>query len=72
MFRMNLRTWLEQNDVSVGAFAERIGRHRTTVQRLARGEVLPNHATARAIFAATAGAVTPNDFIGITADTAAA
>jgi len=60
---MRLAQWLKDQDVSVPAFQERIGvRSRNTVYRYLRGEQVPEPKVMRRIIAATAGAVTANDF----------
>lgn len=60
---MLLSEWLSTNGVSDTEFAGRIGRDRTTVFRIKRGEVEPNRETREAIIRETGGAVTAADLL---------
>jgi len=62
---MKLSDWLKSKKISVPAFAEQIGRHKTTVYRLSKGAGDPDPETVRLIVEATDGAVTPNDLFGV-------
>lgn len=64
---MKLTTYLEEQGLSATAFAERLGVSPSTVTRAAKGEILPSRDMLRRIYDETAGAVTPNDFVGIVA-----
>lgn len=68
---MTLKEWLAANDVTVAAFATEIGRASETVRRYAAGERIPDKLTMPLIAHATRGAVTANDFFGISAQDAA-
>ena len=59
---MKLIKYLEQETLSVSAFAKLIGRAHTTVGRIINGDTRPDWSTMEAIKKATNGAVTPNDF----------
>lgn len=58
---MNLASYLEKNESSGNAFAARIGVPAITVQRYLKGR-LPTKEIVIAIYVATDGEVTPNDF----------
>jgi transcriptional regulator with XRE-family HTH domain len=60
---MTLDQYLLVNAVTNAEFAERIGCDRTTVSRLRRGITRPEWELVEAIVKATAGAVSPNDFL---------
>ena len=62
---MKLSDWLAQHEISVSVFAERIGRHKTTVYRLINENGDPDPDTVRRVVAETDGAVTPNDLYGV-------
>jgi len=64
---MKLIDWLNRNEVGVGEFAQRIGRHRVTVSRYLSGDRTPRTDDLRAIARETGGAVTANDFYGLSA-----
>ena len=53
----SLDTWLRQNRVRAGDFAERVGIHPTTLSKVRRGKQLPTLPAALAIEKATGGAV---------------
>ncbi len=60
---MLLTTYLEREELSLSAFARRIGtKHARTVERYAKGLAIPNRAMMERIVKATDGAVQPNDF----------
>lgn len=60
---MRLSDYLDLSATTDVAFAACIGRSRTAVSRLRRGETRPDWETARRIAEVTNGAVTPNDFL---------
>ena len=62
---MKLADWLETNQVTAHAFAQRIGRAPSTVTRLIRGRHTPDAATMKSIIEVTDGAVLPNDFFDV-------
>lgn len=62
---MTLREWLAEHHCAQKDFAARIERSEATVSRLANGTNRPDAETARRIYRATNGAVTPNDFLGL-------
>jgi transcriptional regulator with XRE-family HTH domain len=62
---MTLRDWLAVRQVSIPAFAVRIGRSPEAVRRYANGDRIPDKETMPLIAAETEGAVTANDFFGI-------
>jgi transcriptional regulator with XRE-family HTH domain len=59
---MKLTDWIKQNDVTRGAFADKIGVTPMALSRYERGERIPEKETMAAIFRETGGDVTPNDF----------
>lgn len=61
---MNLKQYLAQTDMTGAAFAAAIGRDPSTVSKLINGHVKPDSVTIEAIYKATDGAVTANDFYG--------
>ena len=64
---MELKNWLTNNDVSVSAFAKRIGVTRQAVYSYIRGDKIPSPVTMKEIVVETSGAVTPNSFYNIEA-----
>jgi DNA-binding transcriptional regulator YdaS (Cro superfamily) len=64
--RMKLAEWLSTNDISVPAFADRIGRHKTTVYRWLDGSERPSPSAIEIVSRETGGDVTPNDLYGVT------
>ena len=60
---MKLKTHLEQQNMTVTAFAAKAGLEIATVWRAANEKVTPSPRTMRAIAAASGGEVTPNDFV---------
>lgn len=64
MMPMNLASYLEENNLTATAFADRIGVAIATVTRAARGEIMPSPETMKRIMQETNGKVTPNDFYG--------
>jgi transcriptional regulator with XRE-family HTH domain len=68
---MILYDYLEETRETQSAFGARIGRDRSTVNRLVNGKVRPDWPTLLAILRATGGRVTPNDFLSVDAEAAA-
>lgn len=64
---MTLKEWLAARDMSLADFAGKIGRTSESVRRYANGDRIPDKETMPLIASATSGAVTANDFFGITA-----
>ena len=62
---MRLLDYLTENDLTQAAFAKQIGRDRSTVNRVANGQVDPDGETVRAIHRATGGQVTADDLFGL-------
>lgn len=62
---MKLADFLRQNNVTLAAFASRIGTTAATVSRIADGSVVPRRRLLENIFEATQGRVTPNDLTGL-------
>jgi len=63
---MTLSQWLTVHDVSPTVFGRRLGfRSRSTIFRYLSGARTPSLEVQRLIFAATDGAVTPNDWAGL-------
>lgn len=63
---MTLSQWLDAHEISPTAFGRRLGfRSRSTIFRYLNGHRAPSIEVQRLIFAATDGAVTPNDWAGI-------
>ena len=62
---MQLRQWLDDNEVTNGDFGERIGRTAEAVRRYASGDRVPDRETMPKIVRETGGLVTANDFFGI-------
>lgn len=60
---MTLQEFLTLKNLSDPDFGVLIGRDRTTVMRLRRGDTKPDWKTMEAIVSATQGEVTPNDFL---------
>mgnify|MGYP002622295221 CR=1 FL=1 len=60
---MKLTDWLESNNLTASAFAEQLGVSVSTVTRCMNGQRRPEWQTLDAIFKATGGQVTPNDFL---------
>lgn len=63
---MRLSDFLDQKQLTNAAFGARIGVSRQTVLRYRRGDRIPGKAEMALISEATAGAVTANDFYGVT------
>lgn len=59
---MKLIEFLVQNAVKQNEFATRIGEKTSRVNKYCLGQRIPRPDVMRKIFAATGGAVTPNDF----------
>lgn len=64
---MTLKEYLTRQQITEGAFAERIGCSREAVRRYCAGERIPEAKTMRAIALQTGCNVTANDFFGIEA-----
>lgn len=62
---MQLSQYLKEAKLTPGSFARQIGRHRSTVLRIVKGDFKPDLKTMERIIAATDGAVTPNDFFNL-------
>ena len=60
---MKLADWLESNNLTASAFAEQLGVSVSTVTRCMNGQRRPEWQTLDAIYKATGGQVTPNDFL---------
>ncbi|MBO6691094.1 MAG: 2-oxoglutarate dehydrogenase E1 component [Parvibaculum sp.] len=60
---MKLTDWLESNNLTASAFAEQLGVSVSTVTRCMNGQRRPEWQTLDAIYKATGGQVTPNDFL---------
>lgn len=61
-----LREYFNAAGTTANAFGKRIGKHRTTVARIADGTIgAVDRVTARRIFDETDGRVTPNDLYDI-------
>lgn len=63
---MRLQTYLKLRELTDAQFAAMVGRDRSTVTKWRNGKIWPDGAAMRRIFEATAGAVTPNDFMDLT------
>ena len=63
MQRMQLRDWLEEEDISLGEFAKQIGvSNASVVSRYALGHRMPRKKILQRITDVTKGQVTANDF----------
>lgn len=62
---MRLQTYLRLRHLTDAKFAAMVGRDRSTVTKWRNGKIWPDWSAMRLIFEATAGAVTPNDFMDI-------
>lgn len=62
---MKLNDFLDQNNISLSAFAAEIGTTAATVCRIGRGHVVPRRRLLERIHEATGGEVTPNDLVGL-------
>ena len=60
---MKLGDYLSEQQLSLEAFAGRIGAHKSSVYHYVHGMRWPHADIMRRIVAATHGAVTPNDFL---------
>lgn len=63
---MTLDAYLSQQAITETSFAETLGVQQSTVNRMRKGAV-PTPSVMEKVFAATGGAVTPNDFYRIPA-----
>lgn len=61
---MKLSDYLKAEGITATAFANRIGRSKSTVTRAMRGQSIPDKETMDKIVAETGGQVLPNDFYG--------
>ena len=67
---MKLAQWLEGHRIRRGDFARRIGVSPGAITLMCRGEgAWVSRETAERVLSETQGAVTPNDFLGLTSDT---
>ena len=67
---MKLAQWLEGHKIRRGDFARRIGVSPGAITLMCRGEgAWVSRETAERVLSETQGAVTPNDFLGLTSDT---
>ena len=66
VWRMKLRHYLEQNDMTDAAFAERVGMSQSQISRLRREISRPSWEAVTAIEAATKGKVRAADFLPTT------
>ena len=62
---MKLAEWMEWKAVSDKALASRVGVARASISRLRRGKMNPSMELARRLYAATDGAVQPNDLVDL-------
>ena len=62
---MKLASYITANGLTDTTFAKLIGRTQSTVSRIRRGVAMPDHETALAVYQATNGAVSPNDFFDL-------
>jgi DNA-binding XRE family transcriptional regulator len=69
---MQLSTYLATQKISDPDFAALIGVNRSTVHRMRNGKLTPSPTVMRAIADKTDNAVTPNDFLGVEPQQAAA
>lgn len=60
---MKLAEYLELNEIKRTDFAEKIGKSQSYITQLCQGQIWPSHDVMVAIFEATDGQVTANDFI---------
>lgn len=60
---MTLSDWFDRSGITAADFARRCGVHLVTVYKWKNGDITPRPAQMAAISAATAGAVTANDFV---------
>ena len=60
---MKLKEYLEATDQRVAAFAATLGVADNTIRRWLKGQRTPTPDQMRAVFAATKGLVTPNDWV---------
>lgn len=61
-----LRTWRKANKLTIEQVAASVGTSTGSLSRIERGEQWPDPDFFRRVIAVTAGAVTPNDFLGVT------
>jgi len=65
---MKLEQWLKLNKLTTREFAEQIGKSPSLVHKYLYEGVTPQRSSMQAIFRATHGAVTANDFYKLTPD----
>ena len=64
---MNLRDYLDTGPDKVSSLAEKVGVCRQTIHKWVTGQRMPRPSQISAIFGATNGQVTPNDFFDLKA-----
>lgn len=57
--------WLKLKEMSIKEFAEKIGKTESLVHKYLYGDVIPKHETIVKIYRVTLGAVTADDFHGL-------
>jgi hypothetical protein len=62
---MTLTEFLSKNAIPMATFAATVDTTTATVSRIADGIVVPRRDLMHRIYAATEGAVTPNDLVGL-------
>ena len=62
---MQLKDYLEKEDISTPKFAKKLGMKLTTINSYRYNVSIPNKENMQKIFKATKGKVTANDFYGI-------
>ena len=65
---MRLGDFLDENGLTLRAFAKTCGVSASSIHRVRNGEVIPNRRLLDAIYQATNGQVTPADLIGVSDD----
>ena len=66
---MKLNVFLQTHNLQSAEFAARIGTTGATLSRILNAQVVPRRGLMEAIFRETDGLVTPNDLVGLPADT---
>jgi transcriptional regulator with XRE-family HTH domain len=67
---MKLRTYREENGLTLAQMAEKVGVSEVSMSRYERGDRMPRPEVMRKIGEVTGGAVRPNDFFGAEEDAA--